>query len=297
MGDYGINQTFEYVELCLDSNDANTSGSQVFDGSNSDPNQIKWSWPYYYFTSKKFSVAGIKILSAEIPFVFDVITTNNNTFVYTDAGTPYTLTIPTGTYTGDQLAATLQTLIRTVRNNFNVTWSSQTLRFTFHQNAAITWSLGFPSQNTAYSPMGFLAGSQVSNTGINSEIISPVIAQVSGPYYLYINSQKIGSLINFNLPDGSPAKGIGPELCRVPINVQYGSIIFYTDPDPSKYFDFFAANQFDNFDFYLTLGSNQYQKPLDMKGSPWSIKLGLLVYRSANSDVYSRPIPNIKQIK
>ena len=249
MGDYGINQTFEYVELCLDSNDANTSGSQVFDGSNSDPNQIKWSWPYYYFTSKKFSVAGIKILSAEIPFVFDVITTNNNTFVYTDAGTPYTLTIPTGTYTGDQLAATLQTLIRTVRNNFNVTWSSQTLRFTFHQNAAITWSLGFPSQNTAYSPMGFLVGSQVSNTGLNSEIISPVIAQVSGPYYLYINSQKIGSLINFNLPDGSPAKGIGPELCRVPINVQYGSIIFYTDPDPSKYFDFFAANQFDNFDF------------------------------------------------
>lgn len=229
--------------------------------------------------------------------MFDVITTNNNTFVYTDNGTPYTLTIPTGTYTGDQLAATLQTLIRTVRNNFNVTWSSQTLRFTFHQNAAITWSLGFPSQNTAYSPMGFLAGSQVSNTGLNSEIISPVIAQVSGPYYLYINSQKIGSLINFNLPDGSPAKGIGPELCRVPINVQYGSIIFYTDPDPSKYFDFFAANQFDNFDFYLTLGSNQYQKPLDMKGSPWSLKLGLLVYREARADVYSRPISNLIQIK
>jgi hypothetical protein len=122
-----------------------------------------------------------------------------------------------------------------------------------------------------------------------------MIAQISGPFYLYINSAAIGSLINFNLPDNSGTGGIGPEICRVPINVQYGSVIFYNDPDPQKYFDFFSGIQFDTFDFYLTLGSDQYQKPLDLKGSPWSLKLGILAYRPASSDLYTKPSGKFKK--
>lgn len=256
---------------------------------------IKYSWPSYLYTSKKPDIAGIKVLSAEIPFVFDVINPGNNTFIYTTAGTPNTITIPSGTYTGTTLAAQLQTLISAITVGFTVTWSSTTLKFTFTYPLAAAWSLSFTNRNTAYSPMGFLPGSVNSATGVGSTVVSTIIAQVSGPYYLYVNSTTIGSLINFNLPDGSITGGIGPEICRIPINVQYGSVIFYNDPDPAKYFDFFTGVQFSSFDFYLTLGSDQYQKPLDMKGSPWSLKLGILSYRKATSDLYDKPSSRAKR--
>jgi len=291
MGDYGLNNALEYVELCVDSWDASASGGQTFEASTSPTNQIVYSWPQYYFTSKKLQVAGFKVLSAEIPFVYDVITPANNTFIYTASGVPNTITIPTGTYTGPQLATQLQTLLGAVSAGFTVSWSSQLLKFVFTQALGITWGFTFTARNTAYSPMGFLPGTTINAvTGIGSQLVSPIIAQVTGPYYLYVNSRRIGSLINFNLVDGSATKGIGPEVARIPVNVQHGSVIFYNDPDTNKYFDFFIGSQFDNIDFYLTLGSDQYQKPLDMKGSPWSLKLGLLCYRGAQSNLYEKPV-------
>ena len=33
-------------------------------------------------------------------------------------------------------------------------------------------------------------------------------------------------------------------------------------------------------DFYLTVGADQNQIPVDMKGAPWSFTLGLLVKRT-----------------
>lgn len=289
-GDYGLNNTFEYVELCLDSWDSSSAGNSYFENSTAPINQIQYSWPEYYFTSRKLNVAGFKVLQAEIPFVFDVITPANNSFTYTVSAVNYTITIPVGTYTGTQLASQLQTLFQVVTPLFLVTWNSQLLKFVFTQPTAIPWSLTFVSKQTAYSPLGFLPGTTVNAvTGINSQIISAIVGQVTGPYYLYVNSRKIGSLVNFNLPDASLDKGAGTEICRIPIDVQYGSVIFYKDPDSNHYFDLFAAGQFDNWDFYLTLGSDQYQKPIDMKGSPWSLKLGLLVYRKASTDLYARP--------
>lgn len=292
MGDYGLNQIFEYMELNLDSWDNSNSGLQTFVGSTSASNLIRYSAPNYFFTSKSPIVAGLKVLQAEIPFVYDVITPVNNTFVYTTNGVPFTITIPVGTYTGPQLASTLQSLLAAITVGFTVSYSTQTLKFTFTYPLATTWSFFFGNRNTAYSTMGFLPGVVYSNTGVASTIVSATIAQVTGPYYLYVNSRKIGPLINCNLPDGSAQKGIGPQICRIPVNVQYGSVIFYTDPDPSKYFDFFAGTQFDNMDFYLTLGSDQYQVPLDMKGSPWSLKLGVLTYRPATTDLYQKPLNN-----
>ena len=290
MGDFGINNSLEYVELCLDSWDTNSSGNAGFQGSNSTDSQIVFSWPQYYFTSKKLEVAAFKIIQAEIPFVYDVISKVNNTFIYTVSGVPTTITIPIGTYTGPQLATQLQTLLAAVSTGFTVVWNSQLLKFVFTQLTAVPWSFNFASRKTAYSPLGFLPGNTVTAiTGAGSQIISTIIAQVTGPYYLYINSRILGGLINFNTADGAYQKGIGPELCRIPVNVQYGSVIFYNEPDTTHFFDFFCSGQFDNMDFYLTLGSDQYQQPLDMKGSPWSLKIGLLCYRGATSNIYQKP--------
>ena len=83
-------------------------------------------------------------------------------------------------------------------------------------------------------------------------------------------------------------------MARIPLSVNFGELIQYEDPDPEKYFDFFTGHQFSSFDFYLTLGSDQYQKPVDMKCSPWSLKLGLLVYRDASQNLGKRPARMMK---
>ena len=288
-----LSQTFEYIELCLDSWDASASGGSAFEGSTSPANQVKYSWPQFYFTQKNLNVAAMKIISAEIPFVFDTVTTSNNTFIFTVNSVETTITIPTGTYTGASLATQLQTLLAAVSASFLVTWSSSTLRFTFtFAGGAVPWGFIFSSKRTAYSLLGFLPATTTTITG-NGSIISPTVGSPTGPYYLYVNSRTLGSLINFNLPDGA-ASGVGPELARIPVSCNFGELIQYTDPDPEKYFDFFTGIQFSSFDFYLTLGSDQYQKPVDMKCAPWSLKLGLLVYRDASQNLGKRPAHMMK---
>jgi len=234
MGDFGVNQTFEYVELALDSWDASVAGGTQSNDPTVNNSLAKYSWPMFYFTSRDLNVAAIKIIQAEIPFVYDVINGLNNVFIYTSNSVVFNITIPKGTYTGPQLATQLQTLFQVITPGFLVVWSNQTLRFTFTHPPATTWSLEFPTRNSPYSQMGFLpsefSGNVVySSIGVNSVIVSETIAQVTGPYYLYVNSRKMGSLINFNLADGSP-KAVGPQVCRIPVNVQYGSVIFYSDP-------------------------------------------------------------------
>jgi hypothetical protein len=282
MGDFGLNQVFEYTELCLDSWDATTQG-------NSDGPLAKYSWPLYYYTTRSEDVAAIKVLQAEIPFVFDTINSNNNVFTFIQSAINYPITIPPGTYNGPDMATLLTTLLSAISGGFTVTWNASTMKFTFTHAGAGTWGLLFADRNTPYSNLGFIPGTTYSASGSGSTIVSATVAAVSGPYYLYINSRKLGPFVNFNLSDGSPTGGDFPGLCRVPINANYGEVIFYNDPDPSKYFDLFLGREFDSFDFFLTLGSDQSQVPLDMKGSPWSIKLAILSYRKATDDIYEKP--------
>lgn len=288
-----LSPVFEYIELCLDSWDASAAGGSNFEGSTSNPNQIKYSWPQFNFTQKNLNIGAMKIISAEIPFVFDTVTTLNNTFIFTVNGVQTTITIPTGTYTGSTLAAQLQTLLAAVSALFTVTWSSTTLRFTFtFAGGAVPWGFIFTNRQTAYSLLGFLPTTTTTQTG-NGSMLSPTVASPTGPYYLYVNSRTLGSLVNFNLPDGA-SSGIGPEMARIPVSCNFGELIQYQDPDPEKYFDFFTGHQFSSFDFYLTLGSDQYQKPVDMKCAPWSLKLGLLVYRGASQNLGKRPAHMMK---
>lgn len=295
MGDYGINQTIEYSELNLDSWDSTYAGG-TFENSTSNSSLVQYSWPQFNFTQKKLDVVGIKVLEAQIPFVWDTVNGDNNKFTYISNAVSYTITIPVGTYSGTSLATQLQTLLAAITPGFLVTYSTTTLKFTFTYPLAFTWSITCNTRKSAYSILGFLPSVTYTNVGVGSTIVTPMVAQVTGPYYLYINSRRIGSLVNMNLPDGAITGGVGPEICRIPIDVQYGSILFYKDPDPAKYFDFFAHHQFDSFDLYLTLGSDQYQKPLDLKGSPWSVKLGLLCYRKATTNLYDKPTSGITRI-
>jgi len=281
-----MDPNIEYLELAVDSWDSTSAGGQFWKNGTGPADQLQFSWPKFYWTEKSPDIIAWKLISAEIPNVFDTITTGSNTFIMTVAGVPTTFTIPPAIYTGATLATALTALL--VAYPIAVTYSATTLRLSFVYALANPWSITFTDRDTAYSTLGFLPASTTSLAGAGT-IVSTTVANVTGPYYLYLNSRIMGPLINFNLTDGSPDGTGTPQMARVPITVNKGEVIFYTDPTPERYFDFFAGPKFEVFDLYWTVGSDQEQKPLDMKGVPWSVKFGMLAYRQATSDLRVKP--------
>jgi hypothetical protein len=281
-----MDPNIEYIEIAVDNWDSTAAGGQQWTNGPTTINQLQYSWPKFYWTEKSPDIIAFKLVSAEIPNVFDTVSRGSNTFLITVAGVPTTITIPDGIYTGTTLATALTTLLAAYP--ITVTYNTVTLRLDFVYGLANPWSLFFADRNTAYSVLGFLPGSTTSLAGAGT-ITSTIIPNVTGPYYLYLNSRIMGPLINFNLCDGSPDAVGTPQIARVPINVNKGSVIFYTDPTPDNWFDFFAGPKFEVFDLYLTVGSDQEQRPLDMKGVPWSVKMGFLAYRQATSDLRVKP--------
>ena len=267
---YGVSSDLQYTELLFD------SAGTTFSGQANSPTN---DWPFFYFTTKNFDMAAIKVLQMEIPNVFDTVNSVNQTFIYNN-GVNNLITIAVGNPTGAQLATALQTAISAISAGFTVTWDSATLKFTFTQALAISWSLVFPSKLTMYATLGFSVLETYTATGAASTIVSPNIAQITGPYYLNLNSRTAGPFIECNSTDGAPGGGINPTICRIPIDVNKGAVIFYKDPTPDMWFDFIGS-RFQYLDFYLTLGNDQNTVPLDMKGAPWSIKLGVLTQRKA----------------
>jgi hypothetical protein len=268
MGDYGTSSLFQYTELLLDSGDA-VNGGDVGSAIN--------DWPKFYFTSKQPNIACIKVLQAEIPFVFDTINHVNNTLIYVLTGIPHTITVPTGNYNGSTLAGYLQTAIQTITAGFTVTYNSTTRFYTFTMNSNNAWGLTFNGLNNLHFSLGFLPNTSYAANGPGSTIVSGAAA-ITGGNYLQLNSQTIGAYIECNTVDSSPGGGVTPVIARIPINAGPNELITYTDPSPTMWFDY-IGNNIDNFDLYLTLNRLASDTPLEMKNANWSVKLGILSYR------------------
>lgn len=125
--------------------------------------------------------------------------------------------------------------------------------------------------------LGFEGGTI--GSGGAAAIQPPNVQSISGPNYLYLNSLKIGSLTNMYLPRGATNLGggnAGPQLAKIPINVQPGGIIYWQDPNPQNFLDMDELNALTELDLYLTLGNVTSEKPLKLNGGSFSIKLAIL---------------------
>lgn len=282
-----LSDDYEYIELTVDNYDASAPGGQRWDGGSNPTSEIIYSWPKFYWTRKSPKLRGFKVITAQLPFVWDTVNTNNNTFIY-NAGVANTITVPVGYYTGAQMATQLQTLLSAITAGITVTYSSTTFAFTFTQTVfAGSWYLSFTSRDSMYKHLGFMVSPNFYQTsGAGSSITSNVYAEVGGPNYLYLNSRIFGNLINFNLCDGNPGRIVDTQIAKVPLtNVARGNAVLYADSSDGCFFDFNPKNDFEVFDLYWTLGSSQDETPLDLKGASWSVKLGFLAERESNLEV------------
>lgn len=230
----------------------------------------------------------MKILTAEIPFSYYVFTAKNNTFEVstTSTGPWVVVTFPPGNYTKDTILPVLKSIIETaIPGTVTVTYNQTLMKLNFASTASLFFRF---VEDVLVSPrlwFGFNSGIVGFNGAGN--INAANVALMSGPNYLYINSIKFGQVTNNYLPTGlSPTNGnTGPQIARVPVNVDSGEVIYYTDPDPQKYFDIGDSNSLQKIDFYLSLGTSE--EVLDLNGLPFSLKLALLLEKMNNDESQS----------
>jgi len=207
MGDnYGLNDNYEYKEFSLDSLDAD--GSFINSAASTD-------WPRFSVAADGAleNVVAIKVLEAEISFSWDVFNSVNNSFTITESvGGTKTITIPVGNYTATAIASALTTAFVTAGTTatYTVTFSSlrNRLVFTSSTNNSFYFSFGAGYNIPGVQPnsgnknprlfIGFPPGDTASTSVGGVQVItSPNTLLLSGPNYLYLNSQKLGSDMDF----------------------------------------------------------------------------------------------------
>jgi hypothetical protein len=161
------------------------------------------------------------------------------------------------------------TCIRPLLNSFSFTFG--TVTNSGNRNARLY--IGFP-------------GGITSSSGLT--LISPNVILISGPNYVYVNSNALGNLTNMYLPQGAVNLGggnSGPQMAKIPISCNSGEISYWQDPDPQKWFDVENLNILNQVDFYLSLGNTTGQIPLKLNGVSFSLKLAVLVNTFTHNDL------------
>lgn len=285
----GTSPSYNYYEFVLDSldcRDPTTTGVS------------KTNWPLFKIGGRRplQNIAAVKIIEAQIPFTFYVFETYNNTFVLQEtAQADVSIVIPVGNYTITEMITTLGdalTLASLSGFTYTISYDSITQKMTIWNNELVTapfslkfgdvgdsgelspsQSLGFPTGVTPTS--GFSAVLVGTNRG--DFVISPFVIMLTGPNYLYINSRKLGALTDLYLPQGAVNLGngnAGPQVAKIPIDRQPGDVMYWQDPDPTKWFDLENLPNLTEIDFYITLGNTS--QVLDLKGQPFSLKVGII---------------------
>lgn len=283
----GVDPQLQYVEFYFDSLDTlqtPSAGSSTRD------------WPQFLLSKPLNNIAAMKILEAQIPFTWYVFNTLNNKFtLQEDIGGPVQVIIPIGNYSSTSLSAILASILTTASPNgrtYTVTFSgaSSTLpnlgKFTFTSNVAAVFSFTFGVTEGDTDPGIYLGfqGSAPFNSTVGGVLVAPNVANVTGPNYIYLKSNKMGSLFNTYLPQGADKLGSNvSEVAKIPVNVQPNGVIYWQDPAPEMWFDFENMNNLADIDFYFTLGNTSAQSPLQFNGSSFSLKVGILINKASHN--------------
>lgn len=235
---FGLNEKLRYYEVALDSLD--NSGSQGTQHS-------ALNWPRFFLGGKApfKNIAAVKVLEVQIPFSYYVFVEANRRFDLLEFGQPrVTVTLPIGNYTITEMVTNLTTALNLVGvNTYVVTYDQNTQKLSFRNSSILdepfSFDFGTPLDSGNITPRLYLGfppdetQSQTFISGPGNNLEAPGAALVTGPNYIYVNSLKLGQLCNMYLPKGAVNLGggnAGPQMAKVPVNVQPGGIIYWQDP-------------------------------------------------------------------
>jgi hypothetical protein len=285
----GIDGNYKYFEISCDSFFAARSN----DGGLKENNALFDIRPIH-------NIVGLKILEVEIPFSFFTFTEKNNKFYLRESVTtgppinPVIAVIPVGNYTASEMLTVLANALDLASGNgweYLVEIDNATQRFIIwnQQFPTSSFSLDFILEPSTAVYFGFKNG-QVYQSQLGPDpdkghgLQAPFVFNMSGPNYLYVNSTMLGTLVDMY----RPSENAGPYLARIQNTVLPGEVIFWRDPDPEKYFNLENLNTLSQFDLYLTAGFPDTQTPLNLNGSSFSVKIGIVVQTDIKDDLLNR---------
>lgn len=283
MSELQLSSKFQYQELYIDSSQTDVGESSVTSSKN---------WPRLNFEDRQLNPAGLKVVGVEVPFVFDTILAQNNHLKLTCLvlGSPVTtdVFITPGNYNVNELIVELELQFNNISAGWVITWNDLTQKLTFEHIGDFT--IDFTAidllKTNLYKFLGFEKDSV--NISSGSTLTSTGIANPSGPFYIYLNSSNMGQEINALVQQNS-SNAPATHICRIPLNVQRGSVIYYNDPTPLNFFDFIPGTKFQHIDLYFTIESAYGYQVVDFKGLSFSVKIAMLTYRSGGSSIMARP--------
>lgn len=269
----GINDVYEYNEIHLDSSKADNRGDS--DG------QLN---PRFAITPPVPSVIGIKVLTAQIPFAWNIVTADNNAFSID--GRPYTL--PIGNYSVTTLVDQLNSLVATANFNPGVT-------FGFNQRTgALTIQDSNLAANSLPGVLSIPANGPVSLFGLAAPADVPITvaetdlaghANATGSNYLLLTSQSLAGRLSKNIRINGETTPHPIVLAKIPVTCDPGGVIAYQDASPGYCFDM-GMEQLQHIDLLLLDGDTL--KPLPVN-SPWSVSLMVLSQRETS-------VPRIRNV-
>lgn len=286
---------FQYMEFELDSNDATV-------GLNGESTK---DWPKFMLGRRLQNISALKILEVQLPTSYYIFQSGYNSIQFVSSDYSTSVTIPPGNYSLSEFLLLFQQLLNAIdpNNVFSVYASLQTNKIsvswvssTYNMLQGIFYSTDSVVQNA----LGLSSSSSTSN-GTHSYTF-PKPYNFSGPLYLYCNSSTVGSQCDVYLPNNSSTfnGNVTPILAKIPITANTGSIVYWKDPCPEKWFDLEDLYNISEIDFYFTYPGSQ--RITRFSGMGFSIKLGLLVKSDTHtttrsSDFITRRVVKRTKIK
>lgn len=196
--------------IYLNSDDATTNSNSV----------IRWNLNDY--TTKTRHIHSLELLNVQFPNSVYPINANNNVLTVTQGGVAASTTLTPGVYSGSTLAAHLKVVLDalafaqtytvtyvTAQQNLTITPSSGTFSITVGTTNNVAYYLG-----VADAQSGVEAATFTTSNPMN----------IGGPIYVDVHSN-----IGVNQISSTHAARV---LCRIPIKVAFGDIVFYEPASP-----------------------------------------------------------------
>jgi len=227
----------------------------------------------------------VKLVGASIPYTWQNITVNNNTFTITQSpgGASEDFVIPVGNYNPTELATLIQMMVSAsvvLGQVYTVTYSSAMSAFTFTTVGPDSFQIIFSEPSAAMS-LGFAPGS--TNPSMPATSVSSTAAvQLLPDYEIFVCSDLVKGSDNGVMP-WNPALVLTPDdqpqiLARVPVTGCHGGVIHFKPSDDLPYYGVtqssfarsISAGTPATIRFFLVLPSGNV---LDLEGYPWTMEL------------------------
>jgi hypothetical protein len=282
---------YDYYEIFLD-------GEQARAGLNG---YSSLNWPQFRLGFPLENVAQISVLEVIVPTSYYVFNSGNNTFSLTIAGNTYTVTITPGNYDSTTITTALQTALTNAYGavTWTVVYTSATNKLTVSNSGptAFVLTFGTSTDTGATNPrlwLGYNAGAN-SFAGTVAGGVAPNVINLSGWNFVYVNSQKIGTLIDAYTADGVIFNGnMQPVMARATITANSNGVSFYVDPSPEKMWNLENLYNLQEIDIYITTPENQI---IDFNGMTFAVKIGIIVRNEAKASEMSSQTQSNRVIK